>query len=315
MRHTLLTLLGLCLATALAACAGANPATPAPLAQAQPNATRPAWWREAPDSARAGVYVAQANGASDGVVFGYGARDRSNKAPLCSITGQEFEETLIATDAAGNLYLPNANGTVAIYAPHCGNLIKTVTDPNGGDVFVAVDGSRFYAGSGTHVTACAMSGCTGELTDPSIFQLESAAVDRSGNVWASYYSQKFAPSLIVWKGGQMPGRVVTGYVNQNTPGALSFDKHNTLVSLQSRFLNVYVYRCDAGAAACTNTQTFSLRAASIAGALNAKETDYQVTDYANDSVDVYAYPSFKYEYSYNNGLMANYSVQGIAQAR
>jgi len=35
---------------------------------------------------------------------------------------------------------------------------------------------------------------------------------------------------------------------------------------------------------------------------------------SNDSVDVYAYPTFAYECSYNQGLISNYSVQGITQA-
>jgi hypothetical protein len=38
-------------------------------------------------------------------------------------------------------------------------------------------------------------------------------------------------------------------------------------------------------------------------------------DYANDSVDVYRYPSFKYEYSYDRGLRGGYSVEGIVQTR
>jgi hypothetical protein len=317
MRNGGLRLFALCLTAALGACAGANPATPGVAPPASVNAERPSWWREAPDSARAGVYVAQANGAGDGLVFGYGPHNRGDNPPQCSLSGLKLEETQIATDAKGNLYLPNvALSALQVYAPHCGRLLKTLDDSEGGgDLAVAVDGTRSYVGGGTHVSACGGSGCTVKLTDDSILQLESIAVDHSGNVWASYYSQSLVPSLIVWPGGQMPGRVVTGYVNQNTPGGLSFDKDNTLVSIQSRFLNVYVYRCQAATASCTNTQTFTLKAASVFGALNAKNTNYQATDYANDSVDVYAYPSFKYLYSYSNGLMSTYSLEGIAQSK
>jgi hypothetical protein len=316
MRIASLGLLAVSLSAALSACSGTNPFTSGTPGLAEPGSARPRWWREAPDAARAGVYVAQANGASDGIVFGYGARNRSNDAPRCSIGGQSFEETQIAADASGRLYVPSvAGGTVSIYAPRCGRLLRRLTDPGGDDLDVAIDGSAFYALGGTHVTACTIAGCSGQLTDDSIFQLESAAVDHSGNVWAAYYNQSFVPSLIVWIGGAMPGRVVSGYVNQNTPGGLTFDQHDTLVSIQSRFNHVYVYRCDAASASCVNTKTVSLQAASIFGALNAKNTDYQATDYANDSVDVYAYPSFKYRYSYNAGLLSTYSVEGIAQTQ
>jgi hypothetical protein len=51
--------------------------------------------------ARAGVYVAQANGAADGIVFGFGT--------LANVQ----------------------TGAVNVYGPSCGNLIATFTDPYG----------------------------------------------------------------------------------------------------------------------------------------------------------------------------------------
>ncbi len=307
----------LCLTAAgLAACGAPGTATP-PAPQTQPLAGHPSWWREAPETARAGVYVAQANGSSDGVVFGYGPHNKANKAPSCSITGQTFGETQIAADPKGRLYLPNvATDAIAVYAPHCGALLRTIPDPSGSDVAVAaVDGSLFAAAGGTHVSVCRNGTCSRKLTDDSIFQIESVAVDHLGNVWASYYNQGFAVSLIVWPNGSMPGRVVKGYVNENTPGGLSFDIHDNLVSIQSRFNHVYVYECAAGVANCINTGTFALKAASVFGSLDAKSTNYQVTDYANNSVDVYRYPDFTYEYSYDRGLRSGYSVEGIVQTR
>lgn len=56
----------------------------------------------------------------------------------------------------------------------------------------------FYGAGGSYVSICTLSGCASELTDPSIKQLETAAVDSDGNIWASYYNQSGAPSLIVW---------------------------------------------------------------------------------------------------------------------
>jgi hypothetical protein len=276
----------------------------------------PAWWREAPAAARAGVYVSQANGSFDGVIFGFTAGNRRNDPPVCSIEGQKFADSQIATDPAGNLYVPNiVTASVNIYAPGCGKLIASVADPYGAAVDAVFGGTTIYAAGGATVAVCTPRGCTSALTDPSIFQLETAAVDSAGNVWVSYYSQKGAITLIVWPNGSMPGRVVSGYVNQNTPGDLMFDRNGTLVSLQTRFSHVYTYRCNAATAACTNTGTFDLRAGSLFGALNRRNTNFQVSDYVNHSVDVYAYPSFAYQYSYSRGLLPNDAVEGIVQTR
>ena len=275
----------------------------------------PRRWRPAPPAVRAEVYVTQANGAADGVVFAYGAQNKSDRPPQCAVTGQKFDHSQIATDASGNLYSPNLEtGAINVYRPHCGSLIASVTDPYGADIDVAVYGPTFYGVGYTHVAVCSTSGCTSELTDRSIRQLETAAVDSGGNVWASYYDLKGATSLIVWPHGAMPGKRVKGYVNPNTPGDLEFDAAGRLLSLQTLFTHLYVYHCVASAATCKNTRIVNLHGGTLFGTLNAKNTDYQAADYSANAVDVYAYPSFKYEYSYSNGLMSGYSVQGIAQA-
>lgn len=307
-------------AAAVLATAGCNGATGQAVTPAavQPAArhARPAWWREAPATARAGVYVAQANGAGDGIVLGYGTQNRGNAGPSCSIDGQSFQQTQIAADRAGRLYLPQtATSAIRIYAPRCGKLLRTISDPGGSDISVAIDGVKFYAAGGTHVSSCSVKGCTNNLSDSSIHQLASVAVDRSGNVWASYYNQGFAPSLIVWRKASMPGRVVSGYVNPNTPGGLIFDLHDNLISIETIFPDAFLYSCNAATASCINTSTIALHAGSAFGSLNAKNTDIQITDYANDAVDVYTYPNFKYKYSYDNGLISTDSVEGIVQTR
>jgi hypothetical protein len=305
-------------AAALAAAGCGGGGSPIAPSYIQPAAqhVKPAWRREAPATARGGVYIAQANGASDGDVFGYPPQNRRNAGPSCSIDGQTFEQTQIAADRTGRIYLPQAStGTIRIYAPRCGKLLRTISDPGGFDLSVAVDGAKFYAAGGTHVSSCSVKGCTNNLSDGSIFQLASVAVDHSGNVWASYYNQSFAPSLIVWVRAAMPGRVVSGYVNPNAPGGLIFDQHDNLISVETIFPFAFLYSCNAGTASCINTNTIQLHAGSAFGSLNARNTDIQITDYANDAVDVYAYPSFSYKYSYDNGLMSTYSVQGIVQTR
>jgi hypothetical protein len=127
-----------------------------PNSSAAPPLSRPAWQREAPAAIRAGVYVGQASYNS--VIFGYRARNKSNRAPECSIAYQNFAQSQIAVDASGTVVAVGKNGI-------------------------------FYGVGGTHVSVCTRSGCTSELTDSSIKQLETAAVDAEGTVWASYYNQ------------------------------------------------------------------------------------------------------------------------------
>jgi hypothetical protein len=307
-RNSLLLAGALCMGIALASCTADNAGAPTSMP--------PAGLRLAASATiKIGVYVTQANGSASGVILGYRSPNKSNEPPVCSIGGQGFDHSEIAVDAAGNVYAPNLRSeNINVYAPNCGSLSATVADPYGADVDVAVGaGGTFYGVGGTHVSVCTSSSCDSELTDSSIKQLETAAVDRAGNVWASYYDQSGVPSLIVWLGGAMPGHVITGYANPNTPGDLEFDNAGKLVSLQTEFAKVYIYSCDAAEASCKHTRTAALKASALFGALNAKNTDFEATDYEADSIDVYSYPAFKYEYSYSSGLKPSYSVQGIAQ--
>jgi hypothetical protein len=81
----------------------------------------------------------------------------------------------------------------------------------------------------------------------------------------------------------------------------------------ARFSHIYIYDCDPYEAICFAPKTRNPNAASLFGSLNTANTDLQVTDYANDSVDIYAYPSIKYKYSYSRGLRPSASVLGIVQ--
>jgi hypothetical protein len=299
-----------------AGCAQSSGAVPSGLPASSTAMAQPAALRGAGAATRAGVFVTQADGSADGMVFGFKTSNKANLPPLCSIGSQNFDDTQIGADAAGNLYLPNAETSViGVYSPNCGQLVRGIADPYGSPVDVTVHGGTIYAAGGQTVAVCTTSGCSSALTDPSIAQLETTAVDSKGNVWASYYNHAGAITLIVWPHAKMPGRVASGYANANTPGDLIFDKSDTLVSIQTRFAHAYVYHCNAATAACTNTATFTLHGGSLFGALNARNTNVQITDYANGAVDVYAYPSFAYEYSYSRGFMPNYSVEGIVQTR
>jgi hypothetical protein len=270
----------------------------------------PAWWREAPASVKRGVYVSQTNGGGTSTLFGFGAHNRDDRRPDCTIAEPNSVED-IGSDASGNVYVPSIAGeSVTVYAPHCGSVIATFADKYGSPLGAVVrDNTIYLANENGNVAVCALGGCSSELTDPSIFQMTSAAVDPAGNVWAAYYDQRSAISLIVWRHASMPGHVVSGYVNNPVPGGILFDKHGGLISVA--FGTAFTYGCSARRASCTSTGLKQLQGASNFAALNAANTSIQVTDFSNTSVDVFSYPDFTYSYSYDRGFDAGSSVQGI----
>lgn len=309
-------------AVALSDCAGSG-AEPAMRLPTVPNAAQavrahPSWWREAPATVKEAVYVSDFTGSGTNVILGFGPQNRKNNLPECTVPGQ-MDVFGIASDASGNVYVPTFAGTtniVNIYAPGCGKLIAHVNDPYGNPSGAAVRGSTFYVkdldGS---IPVCTRSGCSSELTDPSIRSGSGGgvAVDCFGNVWASYYNQSFRIALIVWPHAKMPGHIVSGYANTSTPGGIAFDNHDNLLALDS--MVVRTYTCKVRGAKCSRTGSFPLQGKSIFGALNRANTDFQVTDQEHGSVDVYAYPGLSYQYSYNRGPNGGLSPMGITQTR
>lgn len=297
---TLLSILGL-----IAGCdsVAAPPAQLAALSQSN----------NAQQSAQKDVYVGQSDGGGKSIVFEFGAQNDQNRAPKCSIVGLR-NVIGIGSDSAGNVYIPGgATNTIRVYAPLCGRIIAKIHDGFGAPMGAIPIANTICAPSTTGVAVCNFSGCTSNLTDASIFQITSAGVDSSGNVWAANYDRRDAIALVVWPRGAMPGRVVSGYAGTLSPGDIQFDKHDVLISVASPFATVSTFDCKIGPATCLKTGSFPLRNASNFGALNAANTDFQVADLRLDAVDVYAYPGFAYEYSYDRGFRQGSSPVGITQ--
>lgn len=57
--------------------------------------------------------------------------------------------------------------------------------------------------------------------------------------------------------------------------------------------------------------TVSLRGSSEFGKLDAKNKNLYVSNFSSGTVDVFAYPAGRYEYSVSNGLQAD-ALQGVA---
>ncbi|HEY5095133.1 MAG TPA: hypothetical protein VII69_08475 [Candidatus Eremiobacteraceae bacterium] len=220
----------------------------------------------------------------------------------------------MGSDSAGNVFIPSgATNTVKAYAPLCGRLVASFHDQFGVPMDAIPTGGTIYVPSANGVAVCSLSGCSSNLTDASILQITSAGVDAAGNVWAANYNLRFAVALVVWPHATMPGRVVSGYVDTLSPGDILFDKNNVLISVASPFATVTTFNCKANSASCAKTGSFPLRSASNFGALNAANTDFQVADLRLDSIDVYAYPSIAYKYSYDRGFRQGSSPAGVTQ--
>jgi hypothetical protein len=231
-------------------------------------------------------------------------------------------------DTEGNLYVPYGNtDTVNVFAPNCGAQIGSYSDPYGQPVDIAVKSGKvklhgvpiqavfdIVGSSGSeygNVALCGIAtGCTSELTDPSINTLYAGAYDSTGNIWASYLNQENVPALIVWPNGEMPGEVVSGYVNSGV-GGLEFDAKGNLIAIDSSLPGVYSYTCSVESASCTSNGSSVLNGHMLYGKLVAKGAAFDVADFSYGSIDVYSYPSFTYEFSYIQGLNQSDLVIGL----
>lgn len=244
------------------------------------------------------------------VVLIYPPHNRQNKPPVCTVAGSGVLG--ITSDAKGDLYVANGNGTIVEYAPGCGAAIQTWRERQGQAVDVAVFGKTVYvATQGTpdkrgDVAVCTTSTCGSVLKDRRINVLQGIAVDAQGNVWGTG-----SGALVVWRGGKMPAHFVKGFRQTDSAG-LDFANDGTLISVDEFSATIYTYSCDANAASCDRLGSFRQMAAGFFGKLDKANTQFQIANEGNSTVDVYAYPGFAYQYSYNNGLNAKDRVIGIA---
>lgn len=291
----------------LVGCGGGSPGA---FSVTQPPAN-PASMRLGPTLAAKDVYVTQESGSGAARLFEFGPQNRSDSKPIC--TRQAPNGVVdIAADPAGDLYLPDiAQSKVKVFAPACGPLVGTIHDPYGGPIGVIIQGATIYLADGVGVGVCSMHGCTSHLSSPAITQLSSAAVDLRGDVWGAGYGAS-GITLVVWQGAKMPGHVVSGYIESGTPGDIMFDNADDLVTVDTFFSKAYRFECQLAYFSCTQLVSIDLHGRSNFGALNGTNSDIQVSDLQFDSVDVYSYPNFAYEYSYDASFN-NTAVEGIAQ--
>lgn len=274
---------------------------------------RPSWWRAAPPTASLDVYVTEIDGAGQGTLFDFGPQNKRDRPARCTMKPPAFVIG-IGADASGDVYLPDIpeETLIDVYAPHCGKQIATMTDRFGAPIGIAKAGSTIFVQDGVGVDVCTLSSCTTHLSDPSIGQLTGSAVDAAGDVWGVGYGSS-GISLVVWRHAHMPGHAFAGFTKSGSAGDIMVDDRGRVVEVETHFSQAYVFACDLETFACSRQRTVTLHGTSNFASMNGAQTDVQITDSEYDSVDVYAYPSFAYEYSYDAGLHQGYTPSGIAQ--
>jgi hypothetical protein len=112
----------------------------------------------------------------------------------------------------------------------------------------------------------------------------------------------------------MPGQVLSGYtIPSGGPAGLDVANDGTLIVLDEFNATVYSVSCNAQSASCNGLGHWRLRASGFYGKLDRANAQYQVANQQTGQVDVYAYPGFTYQYSYDNGLGYYDNVVGITE--
>jgi hypothetical protein len=225
----------------------------------------------------------------------------------------------IATDRAGNLWVPNGTGGgqgyTQEYAPNCGAAMLKITDPNGQPADAGFDSKHDVyilnifdaAGQPGSVNVYDAHGTLlRSLTDPSFSELIGIATDSHDNVFVSNRTSQGVATVVEFPGGKMPGTLLSA-ITLGLPGAPQLDRANNLIitDWQAYTLNVY-------APPYTQAPTVTpMHGLSLWCPLDRHEDHLYCADLGG-SVDVYTYPGGAYAYSFTNGLVPSGFATGSA---
>lgn len=276
--------------------------------------------RIAPDSEKAGSYVAEFSGAD---VYGYHAKNKSNGPATCTEDGVSSVND-IAVDGVGNLIVPNGGSRqIFVYKGKkmCGPLKATINDPYG----QPSDAAARHALTGTFAVAnifgtsgpgsisrCKASGCTANLTNSNMDEVAGVAMDKHGNCWADATNTSGAATLTYFEGCSGGGVAATGFSNAYY-GGLDIDKAGHLVAISAFTPSVTVYSGCKPACRLVGGP-FALNGDAVFGHLNEKSNAFATANITTGEIDVYSYrpTAITYKYSFDNGLSASLTVEGVA---
>ena len=111
-----------------------------------------------------------------------------------------------------------------------------------------------------------------------------------------------------YKGGKMPGKALK-LTGLRYPDGLEFDNKGNLIVVDVTSVAAFVFAPNLSGAPAS---TIALKGDSIEGKLSQSFKTFFVSDQENGSLDVYAYPSGKYQYSVTNSLTQANDVIGAA---
>jgi hypothetical protein len=267
-----------------------------------------------PDAGKAYLYIGQFSGNP---VQEYHLDNKKNKPALCSLSGTSING--IAVDQAGNLWVPNGTGGGAgytqEYAPNCGKTLLNIADPNGQPADVGFDRQHHVyvlnifgaAGAPGSVDVYDTTGTLLRNLSYSTFnELIGIATDSHDNIFVSNRDAQGNADVVEFPHGKMPGTLLSGIV-LGLPGAPQLDRSDNLIitDWNNYTLNVY-------APPYTGSPTVTpMQGLSLWCPLNRAQTHLFCADLGG-SVDVYAYPSGKFAYSFTNGISPSGFATGAA---
>ncbi len=222
-------------------------------------------------------------------------------AKVGQIIGDIYGPTGLATDGAGDIYIPDNNsGTIVVFAPPYTTFPKLTLDDTGNypeDVAVSARGLVAVANSNPSVSfyrknstkSCAT------VSDPSFGGLEHDTFDAEGNL---FVDGENGNGFVV---GEIRGgcnattieRLSTGNVIGSWPGAIKIDKHDRIAIEDGYGAVIYTYNRPVNGSLGNPVTTTPLTGA--AGGYNfafrASGDSLYVADYLNGAIEEYAYPN------------------------
>ncbi len=320
---------------ALAACSGAGFQAPTagtqnspfvaldPAAEVLPNEQRGANLLFIdPAKVAAQIYVSNYSSSAAAFVNDYKANNKANKKAFCMLTVGEGINA-IGVDSAGELFVPQVidlstgQPDVLSFAPNCGAQGATLSGLKGQPAGIAFSstGTRYVndivgpSSKAGNVAVFPKGSTTPSkfLTNSQIFLASGVGVDSKNNLYLSFYSPTSATGIMEFPGGKAPGKALKLANTIGSPGVPVFDSHDNMLISDDTAVTEDIY----APPYTKNPKTFPLKGHSPQCSLDKAQTTLACGDKTNTSVDIYAYPSGKYMYSFNKGLTP--TVIGIAQ--
>jgi hypothetical protein len=242
----------------------------------------------------------------------YSGGNKKNKPPFCEISAAQGGSELGA-DSSGNLWVPELNGAsgpsdLLEFAPNCGKLKSTLSDPGEAVSIAFATNGTVYVGNGRSgnvaVYAKRATAPSRYLTNSQFTYVDGAGVNSKGDVFVTYRNETSDTGMLEFVQGKMPGEPVR--FGLADPGSPEFDRNGNMIITDDWDDSLNVYAPPYG----ENPQVYSLKGSSQQCSLNKTQTAIACNDRTNRTIDVYRYPTINYEYSFSNGLEGY--VEGLA---